>query len=458
MIASFRRPAAAHLLLLGALACSSGGPSPAVEAPAPATPPAGVPPIVVAPAPTPSFEATAAGNGWVDGSATAATSTRYFREVSGARGQVFELKGDAIGDEKDKACGTDWRASTARSVVLVTPDAGKGTVGFALNATAAARRGFWRTKATLSCTTLNTTEAQAATMARGQAWISLGGGASDGDQLVIETAGATTGEWALSVTDTAGQKYSTRQVGSTLVAPVPGAGQYAVAASVTARAATTGAKDSVEQRLRATVKVSSLRNALASALGTPPLRDLELPFAVEVPASALADPMEAALAGYQPCATKPGCGGKVSDLSVSSASVWAAGGGAVIALTLVGRKRSPMAVRLVGTLDARSDSLRLVDLRLAGGQTQVSKKKDLSAAVALFASRASMVAVPLTPGSSAAESQLRARFPVRIGDLCLDAPSAPARLLGTMPAADSTAFRAVFGLAPGPLQACGRPR
>lgn len=455
MTVSFRRAHAAPLLLIGALACSSGGSAP-TEAPSPAAPPADVTPVAVELAPAPSFDATATGNGWVDGSATAETSTRYFREVSGTRGQAFELKGEATGDEKNKACGTDWRASTARSVVLVTPDAGKGTVGFTLNATATARRGHWRTKATLSCTTLNATEAQAATMARGQAWITIGGGATDRDQLVIETSGSTTGEWALSVTDTTGQKFATTQVGTTLVAPVPGAGRYSVAASVTARAATAEGKDSVTQRLRATVKVSSLRNALASAAGTSPLRNLDLSFAVEVPASALADPMAAALAGYQPCATKPGCAGKVSDLAVSAASVWAAGGSAVVELTLVGKKRTPMAVRLVGAPEARLDSLRLVNLRLSDGQPQVSKKKDLSAAVALFAARASLVAAPLTPRSTAAEAQLRERFPVRVGDLCLNPPSAPATFLGTMPAPDSTAFRAVFGLTPTPLQPCGR--
>ncbi len=457
MTASFRRPHVASLALLGALACSSGSPTPS-EAPTPAAPPATVPSVAVNTAAAPSFEGTATGNGWVDGSATAATSTRYFREVAGTRGQVFELKGEATGDEKDKACGTDWRASTARSAVVVTPEAGKGSVGFTLNATATARRGFWRTKATLSCTTLNATEAQAATMARGQAWMTLGGGAADLDRLVIETTGATGGEWALSVTDSAGEKYPTVPMGSALVAALPGAGRYSVAASITARAGTAGGRDSVEQRLRATVKVASVRNALAAALGTSPLQNLDAPLTVDVPASGLADPIEAALAGYQPCAAKPGCAGKVSDLSARSASVWAADGGALVELTLVGKKRSPMRVLLVGVAEVRSDSLRLVGLRLAGGQTQVSKKKDLSAATALFAARASGVAVPVASESSAAESRLRTRFPVRVGDLCLEAPAAPARFLGTTPAADSAAFRVYYGLTPAPLQACGRPK
>jgi hypothetical protein len=143
---------------------------------------------------TAPFE-VATGNGWTDGSASAEAGARYFREVSGSRGQAFELRDAATGDEKDKACGTDWRASAARSLAVVTPEAGRGTVGFAVNATATARRGSWRTKATLSCTTINYTDAQAATMARGQAWITLGGGTADRDQLVIETGGATTGEW-----------------------------------------------------------------------------------------------------------------------------------------------------------------------------------------------------------------------------------------------------------------------
>jgi hypothetical protein len=127
-----------------------------------------------------------------------------------------------------------------------------------------------------------------------------------------------------------------------------------------------------------------------------------------------------------------------------------------VELTLVGKKRAPMTVQLVGMTEARSDSFRLGNLRLADGQAQVSKKKDLSAAVALFATRASLVAAPLTPRSTAAEAQLRERFPVRVGDLCLNPPSAPATFLGTMPAPDSTAFRAVFGLTPTPLQPCGR--
>jgi hypothetical protein len=371
---------------------------------------------------------------------------------------VFELKGDALGDEKDKACGTDWRASMARSIVNVTPETAAGSVGFTLNATASARRGFWKTKATLSCTTINKTEAQAATMARGQAWITLGGGTAGRDVLVIETAGATSGEWALSVTDTEGQKFPTDQVGSTLLARVPGAGRYSVAASVTARATTVGGKDSVESRLRASVKVTSLRNALAASLGRPLSPNLDVYFTIEAPAAALADPMEAALAGYQPCAAKPGCAGKVSDLAVSSVSVWAAGGGAVVELTLVGSKRSALTVQLIGAPDVRSDSLRLRELQLAEGQPQVSKKRDLTAAVELFASRLASIAAPLAPSAAATESELRAQFPVRIGDLCVAPPTGHATLVGTTPAADSTMFRAYFALTPTPPQPCGRPR
>ncbi|HQR17584.1 MAG TPA: hypothetical protein PK948_04415, partial [Gemmatimonadales bacterium] len=337
------------VLLAGSLACSSGGGAkPPAAAPAPAAPPADLPPVLALEGPAPSFDGTATGNGWVDGSASAATGARYFREVSGTRGQPFELRNDATGDEKDNACGKDWRASSARSVVVVTPEAGRGTVGFALSATASARRGYWRTKATLSCTTLNHTDAQAASMARGQAWITLAGGPTDRDELVVETTGSDAGEWALSVTDTAGQRFSPAQVGGAQVAMVPSGGRYSVAASITARVATAGSRDSVEQRLRATVRVSSLRNALAAATGRAPLPELDLPVPITVPAAELAERMQAQLQGYRPCAAPGGCGGKVSDMAATMVTVRPAAGGAVVGMVLSATKKPSLTVRLVG--------------------------------------------------------------------------------------------------------------
>jgi hypothetical protein len=458
LIPALRRRHAAPLFIVAALACSSGGGAKAPEvAPVPAAPPSDVPPVRVVLGTPPSFEGVATGNGWADGSASADAGARYFREVSGSRGQVFELRNDATGDEKDKACGKDWRASTARSVAVVTPEAGRGTVGFTLSATAVARRGSWRTKATLSCTTINYTEAQAATMARGQAWIALGGGPGERDQLVIETSGATTGEWALSVTDSAGQKYATIQVGSALVATVPGAGRYSVAASVTARVATAGGKDSVEQRLKATVKVSSLRSAMAAKTERIPLPSLDIPVTGGVPAADLAARMQAELAGYRPCAAKPGCGGKVSDLSVQSVKIQPAGGGAFVEMVLVGTKRAPTTVRLVGVSEVRGDSLHLGSLRLAAGQPAIAKKKDLNAAAVHFGERAAIAAVTLH--TDMLIIPLLGSFPVRLGDLCASAPGGAPTFLGTLPSpADSTAFRSYFSLTPGPLQPCGRPK
>ena len=447
------------LLLAGSLACSGGGGSKAPEAaPAPAAPPADLPPVLVLDGAAPSFEGIATGNGWVDGSASADAGARYFREVAGTRGQPFELKNDATGDEKDKACGKDWRASSARSVVVVTPDAGRGTVGFALSATATARRGYWRTKATLSCTTLNHTDAEAASMARGQVWISLAGGPNDRDQLVVETTGSDAGEWALSVTDTAGQKFTPSQVGAAQVAAIPGGGRYSVAASVTARVSTVGAKDSVEQRLRATVRASSLRNALAAATGRAPLPDLDLPVPVTIPAAELAEQMQAMLRGYKPCGAPGGCSGKVSDIAVSTVAVRPAAGGAVVELGLIATKKNPLTVRLVGATRVHADSLSLVSIRLAPGQADLAKKRDLSVALARFAERAAGAAVDLAPRTQAADAQLRARFPVRVGELCSAVtPGSPA-FLGTRPAADTTAFLAVFGVTPGQVQPCPKGR
>ena len=342
----------------------------------------------------------------------------------------------------------------------MTPDVNRQarTAGFSLSATSTVRRGYWRTKATLSCTTINRSDAEAATMARGQAWIDLGGGASDRDQLLIETSGLDAGEWALSVTDSAGQKVATTQTASTFTAALTRGGRYSVAASVTARAATAGARDSVEQRSRATVRVSSLRNALASGTGRAPLPSLELPIEVNVPGKEVAEGIQSVLAGFQPCAAKPGCGGKVSDMTVQSVSVRPNGGGATVELTLAGTKRVPTAVSLAGVVQVRDDSLRITDLHLAAGQPDIAKKKELAAAVGAFGGRAATAATGIASRTAPAEAELRGRFPVRIGDVCVSGTNGAPTFLGARPAAEPADFALVFGATPGPIEACTRGR
>jgi hypothetical protein len=446
----------APLLVAGALACSSAGG--AAPAPVPVAPPSDLPPVRIPEGVAPSFDGAVTGNGWVDG--FAAAGSKYFREVAGVRGQTFELKEVATGDEQGKACGKDWRASSARSISTVTPDVNRtaGSAGFSLSAIAMARRGYWHTKATLSCTTINRTDAQAATMARGQAWIDLGGGAGDRDQLLIETTGLDAGEWALSVTDSAGQKLAPVQTANTFVAALSRGGRYSVAASVTARAAPAGARDSVEQRLRATVRVSSLRNALAAGTGRTPLPGLELPLEVNVAGRELAEQVQAALARVHPCAVKPGCGGKVSDLSVQSVSVRPAGGGARVDLVLAGSKRTPLTVSLIGLLQVRDDSLRLTDLRLAAGQPEIAKKKDLVAAAKAFGDRAAAAAVGLAARTDPVSAELRGRFPVKVGELCVSGTNGAPVFLGSRPAVEPSDFTLVFGAAPGLIEPCPRGR
>jgi len=446
------------ILLVGALACSSGGGAAPAPAPAPTAAPAALPPVLV-PVSTPaSFDAAVTGNGWVDG--FAAAGSRYFREVAGTRGQPFELKDVATGDEQSKACGKDWRASTARSVSNVTPEVNRQAraAGFTLSATASARRGYWHTKATLSCTTINRTDAQAATMARGQAWIELGGGAADRDQLLIETSGLDAGEWALSVTDSAGQKLATTQTANTFTAEPSRGGRYSVAASVTARAATAGTRDSIDQRLRAVVRVSSLRNALALGTGRTPLPGLELPIEITMPGKEIAERLQASLAGYQPCAAKPGCGGKVSDVAVQSVTVAPAAGGAMVTMMLGGTKRTATAVAMVGLVQVRGDSLQLSDLRLAAGQPEVAKKKELTAVAAAAAERISAASLALAPRRLPAEAELRGRFPVRIGELCVSGTNGTPVFLGSRPASSPADFALVFGATPGLIEPCARGR
>ena len=290
--------------------------------------------------------------------------------------------------------------------------------------------------------------------------ITLGGGPADRDQLVIETGGATTGEWALSVTDAAGQKYATTPIGSTLVASVPGGGRYSVAASVTARAATAGGKDSVEQRLRATVKVTSLRNAMAAKWEGAPLPDLDLPLTDGHPARNSRRKCSRHLRGTGPVSPSRDAEGKASDLSVQSVTVLPAGGGGMVEMVVVGTKREPTTVRMVGVSEVRGDSLRLADLRLAAGQPNVEKKKDLRAAMEHFGRRAASAAVPTGFDYVILSVIGRGKFPVRVGDLCVEPlPPGTASFLGTVPSPDdSTEFLTYFSLTPGPLQTCGRPK
>ena len=169
MMRAFRSRHAAPLFLAAALACSSGGGAKAPEAaPVPAAMPSDIPPVRVVLGTAPSFEGVATGNGWTDGSASAeaghGTSGSLRLAWAGVR---------AAGRRHRRREGQGVRHRLARLGRTLAgcrdPEAGRGTVGFAVNATATARRGSWRTKATLSCTTINYTEAQAATMARGQA-------------------------------------------------------------------------------------------------------------------------------------------------------------------------------------------------------------------------------------------------------------------------------------------------
>jgi hypothetical protein len=260
------------------------------------------------------------------------------------------------------------------------------------------------------------------------------------------------------VTDSGGQKLATTQVANTFTAELPRGGRYSVAASVTARAATAGARDSVEQRLRAVVRVSSLRNALAVGTGRTPLPGLELPIEVSLPGKEVAALIQATLAGFQPCAAKPGCGGKVSDLAAQSVTVTPAGGGATVTLMIGGTKRTTTAVALVGRVEVRDDSLRLSELRLASGQPEVAKKKELMAVVAAMGERAATAAVALAPRTAPAEAELRGRFPVRIGDLCVSGTNGTPVFEGSRPAASSADFVLLFGATPGLIEPCARGR
>ena len=155
---------------------------------------------------------------------------------------------------------------------------------------------------------------------------------------------------------------------------------------------------------------------------------------------------------------KPGCGGKVSDVTVQSVSVHPAGGGASVLLMLGGTKRTATPVTLVGLVQVRDDSLHLTDLRLAAGQPDVAKKKELVAVASAVGERAATAAVGLAPRITPAAADLRGRFPVKVGDLCVSGTNGAPAFLGSRPAAESADFALVFGATPGLIEPCARGR
>lgn len=438
------------------LACSAGGGT-TPAGPAPAAPASAIPAVRVPPAVEPTFEATVTGNGWVDG--TVGGGARYFRETGGTANQPFELRGAELGDEKDKACGKDWRPSEARSIVTVVPqvDPTQRTAGFTLNADAASTRGRWREKGVLTCTTVSRSDAQSASMARGLIAVTLGGPVGGRDRLFIDTTGFSTGEWAFRVSDTGGNPLATERLGTGLVAEVPGPGRYEVVASVTARAAAAG-RDSLAQRLRASVRVASLRNAIAAATGRYPTPDMQVPFDVVVSTPEISGSIQRALANYQPCGAKPGCAGKVFDAAVRAVWVRSLGGGAAIDLVFAGTKRAPVNIRLIGEAEIRGDSLYLTSAHLDPSQRDIAGKRDLADAAAKLAGRIAASGHPIAAPRQEGEQAVRSRFPVPWGAVCVAAASTPPAFLGLRPVADSTALAVVFALAPEPARACPRPR
>ncbi|HQR17944.1 MAG TPA: hypothetical protein PK948_06220, partial [Gemmatimonadales bacterium] len=135
-----------------------------------------------------------------------------------------------------------------------------------------------------------------------------------------------------------------------------------------------------------------------------------------------------------------------------------AAGGAVVGMVLSATKKNPLTVRLIGNTRVHADSLSLVNLRLAPGQADLAKKRDVSVALPRLPEPAAGAALDLPPRTRAAEAQLRTRLPVRVGALCSGVMPGSAAFLGTRPDADTTAFLAVFGVTPGLVQPCPKGR
>jgi hypothetical protein len=232
--------------------------------------------------------------------------------------------------------------------------------------------------------------------------VTLSGPVGGRDRLFIDTTGFSTGEWAFRVSDTGGNPLATERLGTGLVAEVPGPGNYEVVASVTARAAA-AARDSLAQRLRASVRVASLRNAIAAATGRYPTPD-EVPFDAVISAGDIR--VDSTGAGELPAVRlSPAARGSSMPRCARSGSV--ARGRAAIDLVFAGTKRAP-STWLIGRQRFAGTRLYFTSAHL-DPSLQDRRKRDLADAAAKLAGRIA-ANHPIAPRQEGGQAVIGSRY------------------------------------------------
>jgi hypothetical protein len=202
------------------------------------------------------------------------------------------------------------------------------------------------------------------------------------------------------------------------------------------------------------VRLHSLRDALASAFGSPPTPDLLVPFDVPLDAREISLAMSQAVLGgaqaWRPCPDDAACGGRGGDILVTGVRAVPAAGGVRVTFGMQGRRGRVDTVAFLGDFEGERDSLRLVSLALAGGSLD---RRDLPVVSGVLRDRLAAVRVGVGSALNVAAAPLVGRFPVPWGGACV-ARGEGAVFRGLRPPSNPELFLAAYGMPVEPAAAC----
>jgi hypothetical protein len=296
--------------------------------------------------------------------------------------------------------------------------------------------------------------ASANARARFRSAIAFSAGEGVRDRLMVQVTGQPFSRLGLTLTDSTGASLAfTPSPGGDAMVELPQAGSYLLTGSLTV-AAQPERQPTAEASRRATVRLHSMRDALAAAFGSPPTPDLLVPFDVPLDAVELSAGLSQAVLGgaqaWRPCPDDAACDGRGEELLVTGVRAVPAGGGARVTYGLQGRRGRVDTVAFLGEFEAERDSLRLVSLVLAGGSLD---RRDLAAASGVLRDRLAAARVGVGPALNAAAAPLVGKFPAPWGGACIGRGEG-AVFRGLRPPANPELFLAAYGLPVEPAVAC----
>lgn len=399
------------------------------------------PPLTAPPAPSDSFSnyqstvtASSTGSVSVGGSVKSGQNPYNDSRSSGPDGSV-QVNDSRVGDEHAQSCGSQGTdsASTASAHFDTQNDAVHRTYGFALNADAQARGGFWRGKVLFACSGSNDTNGVADASATGRINLTYSGGIAAPDKLVVRVQ-KNHDPVSFSVTDSSGKPVPQQNLSGSLISDLPTPGPYTVTASIGTHAGGGGGCPACGQTTHndVTVSVQSMRDALALGYGGSLNESFQVPLPVFVKTADILAELQAKLftddGRYFPCRYPNPCADDADDIYIEWPELSAVGGWIVFKAHVAGHVPGFWFIRpgitgeiiAYGAPKVEGDALSFDSLAL---ETQSSdwlfnlgadKLRDK-----LTTDLKEKAKYDLTPQLQKIEAQLKPHFPVQWGSACL---------------------------------------